>query len=780
MTSLQITLFEKVNIELLNKIVDNFDELYPLLGRFVDSTKGYSTVDMNTAFTIVSQWRDQHLRSSEIRYSHSFRSKEGRLFSNGVSLQGISRVIRHTVSGEFYDDIDIQNAHPTFLAHLCKKHNLQCDAIEYYVKNTDKCRKELMEIYKITKDEAKTLLLRVLNKHDPKKHLGIEDPPSWFTAFYLQCFDARTKLTELHPNLKRQKTIKEDSAKWNIEGSICNHLFCVLENEILMNMLQFCKTQGSIVGALCFDGLMVEKDTTRNNVTFLRDMESYIKEKNQIKIVLSVKAMNEGISLDGYDVINVPPIKHYIKNDDEARHFLLNELSPFLKKSRGVLYYNNSKSNHKWIRAFSRGELEDIHMGILDKIMSNNNLFRGDVQVDIPYCKNVGKAHSLIKAVLAGLHDDHSFADKLVNSTKGKLCFQNGVYDFGTKLLTPWSENADVYTTVVIDDDFNPQRNEVVERKVTDLLRNILGQDLDMFLKVQSRGLAGHTEDKKWTMLGGERNSGKGVYVLSMEEAFPGYITIINSGCLMLGHSSSGDEAKKMSWVMEMNGARLAFSQELAINEDDKEYGKQVKIDGTILKKLASGGDTLLGRKLFMNETSFKSTSSITILFNDAPSVSPADALETMIMFRCPYKYVDQQYLSENPHIPSLRLANPYLKDELREKDFKDSLRHILFDHYSTVLPPLSAGVLKNKSIYQGNDEFLEFHNDFKVGLMGKDRVTYPDIKRYIECKRLNASVAKLKGRLIEMGGVEKRSAKAYYLTGVKMIWKGDEGDEDI
>ena len=770
-------LTEKVNMLNLEKIIDNFDELYPLLGRFVDPKKGYKVItDKSCALTQITQMFENHSKTDEVEYSFSSRQKDGRKFSKTPSLQGISRVIRHSISAEYYDDVDIQNAHPTFLVNLCQKNNIPCDNIDYYVKNTDKCRKELMNIYSITKDEAKRVLLITLNKHDPNKKMELENPPAWFSAFYHQCHDARISLLALNPQLKRKKEIKEGADIWNQEGSTCNHLFCVKENEILTTMLEYCQSKRFTVGALCFDGLMVEKNAGRDNNKFLNELEAEIERINKIKVVLTIKPMVEGINLDAYNIDNDKIKKKYVFNDDEARQYFLEQFQPTLKKCNGIFYSKNDFN--KWICAKNSTSEKIMKSDLMDKILNNNVLYTTVLKTDFPYCKNVSKANPLITAIMAGVQEDPLFSDKLIDSTKKKLCFLNGVYDFVNKTLTPWSENQNVFSPIVIQDNLTLIRNEDMIKRVNDVLKSIFGEDTDSFLKIQARGLAGHIEDKRWGLLGGERNSGKGVYVNSMEQCFPGYITIVNSGCIMAGHSSiNTDEAKKLSWAMDLCGPRLAFSQELAVDDNGKDFGKPVVIDGTVMKKLASGGDTMIGRKNFVDETPFVNTCLFTALNNDVPEISPKDASETLDMFKCPNKFVAQEYIDENPHIDFLKVSDLDLKNEIKTQPFIDALRLRIFDYYETTRTIVSESVKKNKAIYQGDDEFIQFYKNFKPCQDGF--ISFESIKFYIEKNQINITVAKLKARLIAMGGIEKTKRNKKGLVGVEMVWKEEKEDSN-
>ena len=62
----------------------------------------------------------------------------GRNFADGgVSLQGICREIRHAISSEYYDDLDMVNAHPVILKFLCEKHNIEHERLNEYIDNRE-------------------------------------------------------------------------------------------------------------------------------------------------------------------------------------------------------------------------------------------------------------------------------------------------------------------------------------------------------------------------------------------------------------------------------------------------------------------------------------------------------------------------------------------------------------------------------------------------------------------------------------------------------------------
>jgi len=60
-------------------------------------------------------------------------------------LHNIRREIRHTISREYYEDIDIINAHPSILEQILKHNNINCYYLSDYINNRDKYLNIVME-----------------------------------------------------------------------------------------------------------------------------------------------------------------------------------------------------------------------------------------------------------------------------------------------------------------------------------------------------------------------------------------------------------------------------------------------------------------------------------------------------------------------------------------------------------------------------------------------------------------------------------------------------------
>jgi hypothetical protein len=78
-----------------------------------------------------------------------------------ISFQSLPREIRHTISKDFYYDIDIVNALPKIIYQYCKKHALETPNSKDFINNRQDILNEIMKKGNITKEEAKKLILSI-------------------------------------------------------------------------------------------------------------------------------------------------------------------------------------------------------------------------------------------------------------------------------------------------------------------------------------------------------------------------------------------------------------------------------------------------------------------------------------------------------------------------------------------------------------------------------------------------------------------------------------------
>jgi hypothetical protein len=312
----EMFLYEQVDIEALRLIKDNFDELYDSgkLGRFVDAKNGYSVIrDKGVVYDMIKDFYKTRKKTERQNYKYASGIKWGRMFSDGICLQGISRVIRQTISKDLYWDIDITNAHPVILLKYCQTHKLQVPVLKRYIEKRDELLAELMS-YGISRDEAKTIPLAIINGGLRSGWFVKGEAPDWIVLLEKEVKDVYNHFRDTDKGKKfhRRAVSKKDN---NVEGSTLNYFLCEQENEILCCMYKYLQEAGLRVGVFCFDGCMVYKkwDDDGKLIPFadkhLRGMEDAVREELHYDLKIAVKPMTEAISLEGLSKKDEPVFK---------------------------------------------------------------------------------------------------------------------------------------------------------------------------------------------------------------------------------------------------------------------------------------------------------------------------------------------------------------------------------------------------------------------------------------------------------------------------------------
>ena len=258
-----------------------------------------------------------------VKVSYKQNGKQGRYFGEG--LQSIPRVVRHTISKDFYHDVDIKNAHPTFLAHYCKTKGLEHTHLKRYVSD----REAYFTLLGIDRDSAKNLMLAIINgkiiKEDNTYPVEIID-------FYNELLLIRKRIMEQEPALVKLGTKnlkKKGRTNSNLDGTVVNLLMCDFENRVLIEMYNFFHNKKIRVDVLVFDGLMVSNKNLSEEAlrVLLVECEDYVFDQTNIRMKLDIKPMNEGLDIsdDGldnsYKSVKESFEKHNFKCIDKACFF---------------------------------------------------------------------------------------------------------------------------------------------------------------------------------------------------------------------------------------------------------------------------------------------------------------------------------------------------------------------------------------------------------------------------------------------------------------------------
>lgn len=349
---------ELVNKKNLRLIRDNYELLFNngSLGDLVDVTNSYKRItDLKTIGTIINNLFVNKQTSNTVKYKYAKNKTEGRMFSCNVSLQTISRRIRGSLSKGIYYDIDMVNCHPVILKHFCKINNINTPNLDSYMSDRDTKLLDIMDTLNITRDQAKTIPLSILNggsgvvKLDDKNKVTFEKghEPDWLIGLKREvrlaydCYILSDKGKE-----HQKKSI--DKKKWNLIGSVLNNYFCEVENKLLVCLYKFLLKKSITVGAFVFDGLMINIESMKDIPlkSLLEIMEHEIETNFGLDMNLSCKEF-EHINLKGLKKKSDEDVQKEI--DIHLRNVAFNPYYAHMEKAN-----NNTICPIKYIHEFTK------------------------------------------------------------------------------------------------------------------------------------------------------------------------------------------------------------------------------------------------------------------------------------------------------------------------------------------------------------------------------------------------------------------------------------------
>jgi hypothetical protein len=379
-------------------------------------------------------------------------------------------------------------------------------------------------------------------------------------------------------------------------------------------------------------------------------------------------------------------------SDNEACKIILKKIKGSIKCYKNRVFY---KLNNVWISD------KNIIDNILIKLIMDCNIYKQGLGGLITYSANITSARHILDALYSTItsttDDDFIFDYKLLHTTtRGKLCFKDGVLDFINKRFYLWNEiDFEYYTPIMINRNYadyfyNPDRStiDLVKQSIFD---NMYGDKTNKALHFLSRGIAGHYEDKNWVEYIGNRNCGKGVQYDILSNAFENYVSTFELGNMLYNRNTAGSEnvdcSKKLYWLMDLEFVRLAISQETP------DHSSGLKVNSKMLKKIAGGGDEIVARRNYDRfDTHFNIDTTFAIFGNNSLVVEGNDCLEHRIEFSSVNQFKTQEeidYLVKEKKISEsemtrYKVKDLTIKDKCKTLDWINAVVYLLYENYNS------------------------------------------------------------------------------------------------
>ena len=764
MSNNSFTLTERFNINNANKLLQ--------LGLLDDEKKASlkKYIKYSNNGKVIVRYTINEIGRLTIRIDSIKVDKEGNPKDSCRCQYNMSRITKGSICNTIYNDLDVVNCHPVLLQQIFQKKGYNTKTLSKLITKRDIIFNDF-KIKGIDRDSCKSLFMAIFYGGSPDKWMrdnNIQEIPKLFYKLEKEMIENRDKLLLEDGMVKyiMEAENRKGQNGFNLKGSALSYYIQTEECKVLLCMYNWLQENNYVVGALIHDGLHIEKLNDEWSQDYVKRMlEQQIKTKIGYELQLKIKPFDVPQEIDEMITIG---------SDHQGGQLVSDKLKHDYIKCNGRDFM---KIDNVWIT--DPKTIKDE----LKNIIARLNIYMDDGGKINIYSTMAAGNSNILKFV--NPTEDESFLDKLFNSNFRKLCFNNGYWDFLSNTLKPY--DTETYTAVKIKRDYKPStkkfRNEVYERILNPIFAND-NEMRDSWLNTAARALAGEIQDKNWVVCMGERDCGKGVLVGMLEAAFGDYCRTTN-GENFVFKNNIGDSAKSFSWLIPFEFKRFCLTNEITRDESNT-----YKMNGNILKKLASGGDVIEARLNHQDEINFQTQVRPMIFCNDLPPITPTDAKETCSIYYFPSKFVDDERVGTtirnqetNEIIISYHKKDDNIKSWSKSKDVVKAFVDILFESYGERLPLPKSMAEAQKDFKEAETEYTlldelllykgQTYDDWdsekdcsiqkQVGY--DDIITTKKLRYLISKKQINMSPQKYNKYITSRGGIKckiKRDGKAF------------------
>ncbi len=229
----------------------------------------------------------------EISYKYAESTNYGRKYGKGV--QPLSKQMRNfLLCDSDVIDLDLKNAHPCILQHICDKYNVQTNKLKEYVLNRDEVIKKNFTIEEYAGHDIKKLILTATNQDKP-----LFTKNEWLKTYILEIKNIKDKIINHKDfkNIVKDANLKKQDKK-NIDSSILNRIICKYESEIIDVIVDYLQTNNYEVFALMFDGLLLHSNDSIDST--ISDLNEMIKEEYGSYFNLIQKPIVSNVDMGDY------------------------------------------------------------------------------------------------------------------------------------------------------------------------------------------------------------------------------------------------------------------------------------------------------------------------------------------------------------------------------------------------------------------------------------------------------------------------------------------------
>ena len=730
-----ITCNEKYDLKLLNKLISS-----SLLN--IDPWNNHENEK--------EQLKKYSKTNGVIKYKRN--CKFGRVYGIGsLGLQNLRKELRHTISRDYYFDIDIVNAHPEILLQILQQNKIKnIDYLQKYVKNRDKYLNEVMKKFNVDRDTAKSLFIIIMyggsvktwtNNKDNKDIDGnkINDKIMYdfIDKFHNEMIQIQKIISD--NNKEIEKEIKKSKDRNNINSSITSYYLQEIENRILEEIFKYCKENEFINDenncVLCFDGIMLDKKNFKQDL--LNDLNNLIKEKFKLDLTFVCKDMNHGYTEDEIDESQVETIDVDKVVDLLNEKLIADYYYQFFEPSKYIIHkkiwYEFNKLN---ILKECDGTPSSLLNDITDKFQ--NLIIEARDKLKKPTQKESDKdeEYKAKREVYFKKFKTYDNAYKAV----GKSKFIKGVMDYLINMYNDddLEKKKDCDNNIIAFKDgylFDITKNEFRKIERTDYIsktmninspQNIIKEKLESVKSLISSIFENEEISRYWLkifgislftnkleslyILTGKGGNGKSLLMDFLRDCLGDYY-LQTENTFLTDISKNG--------VLNPTLAKCKGVRILAVAEPSN-TSEEVALNTEFIKQI-TGRDTITARDLYKSIISYNPMFNCFLLCNDIPVLKKLDngMLRRLKIINYPLNFVEKEKLKLNS---KNRIRDDNLKDKIKnDEELKEALISLLLEYASKYI---NKPIEIPNECKQTTDEYIENNNPVLVFLQQRCIIT--------------------------------------------------------
>ncbi len=752
----KITFLEVVDINALDALIKSPELDTEFSNNYSQKFSSNIYSNVLNQLTAYKKLYNKKIKGFKVTYNKP-RHKYGRVFPNkSLGLTSFSKKIRNTLIKDIYIDLDISNAQPSILFNICQSNNIECPFIKEYNENRDGIIKDVIDTYNVTRQDAKQLFISLAFCGSFQGWANSLNLDNKKPLHFIDMFSKELK--QIAKLLKKQNlNLYETARKLNTDNPIGSFFSLYLqeyETRIMecaidwlsnrTNVLDFPKTDLKVC-TYEFDGFKLLKYNVEQYGLnkLINDLERVVLDKTGFNIKFEEKPIGDGYSIE-YIPTNYKDVDRNVSdgvnNDKEAAEKIYS-IYPHWVYCLGTLYVFDDKTG-MW-------SSDDVLFKTIIMSFSEDLRTIGRDLEGQPYLSDIsyGSSKTLmdkLPCLIKTLCKNDDWLKQKECSSLGKLLFNNGYLDTrnGIKFYSKeeYGFNPDILFMGKIDKDYEPFNEEQMQY-VNDikqrLFYNPLGEDVGNYLILNiARALMG--DMMKRVLFGlGTTDCGKTILTKALEYSLGDYVGSFNAENLLY-RKSSNDEAQLMRWALLLRFKRIIISNEMKSTST---------INGNMLKKVSSGGDSLTGRLHGGNETSFIPHSLVMMLANDLPPISPYDKAVDNRTRVVHYKkqFVDVVEDKENELLKDYNIG-----EEIKTPEFQNAFIMMLMQAYTEFKtngePQEPEDVINGKKewIVETGDDMDKFLENFEITNDENDFLPTEEISNWLREAKIGITSVKM------------------------------------